>query len=198
VAAWKVYVLGKFLCTQEFWVYKVLAVNELDNCAAPVDVTRHFSSPGRTFKEWEEVVGIATGWDHGSTRLDVRYLAHGHKYRLVLHPGDVCSGALGEALGSAGKCIGGPTGVVRARLFPDVCRSDPTAPVVDITRRVIKYQGHAKDWNRGIGLRVRVRDLFPKDNFDDLLQRYDILELTDVFGNTTVFVLQEARDLGAR
>ena len=140
-----------------FEVCKVLAVNEDDG----VDyvVTRAFV-PDR----WEASVRSATGWHDVAIRAEVRYTFRGGKYRVVLRPGDVCSFTVPPE-----RRRKGPRGVVAAELVGD-------GASFDITRRIHKYQGPAKDFH---GLRVAVTDMFPYDDADELVCRFHSLRMLD-------------------
>lgn len=159
-AAWRVTVLQKFMNDDRFMVYKVVAFNE--DTGQDKNVTRHFDP-----KEWEESVRVATGWYIRPVRADVRYMAHGKKYRLVLRPGDTC-----ELTEVPEKHRGGPKGVMAAELVGDEA-------TVDITRRVLKYQGPLKDFHGGMGLRVGVTDMFPFDAPAELCLNFHALRVVD-------------------
>lgn len=161
LATYRVGVLQRFLCDQEFWVYKVSAVNEEDGTDA--NVTKMFDP-----EAWEASVRLCTRWTASRIRADVRYLAHGKKFRMVLRPGDACTfPPIPE------RHRGGPKGVMAAELV------GPGDLAVNITPRVLKYQGPAKDFHRGMGLRVGVTDLFPFDDADELKHNFSALRVVD-------------------
>lgn len=157
-ATWRVSVLQRVLVAQDFVVYKVVALNEDDGTDAIV--TRAFSKGDG----WEDSVRAATGWTRQKLRVEVRYLARGKKFRAVLRPGDAW-----ELRGAPERHRGGPKGVMAAELVGD-------GVTVDITRRIHKYEGPAKDFHR---LRVGVTDMFPFDDADELRVNFHTLRLID-------------------
>lgn len=160
-ATWRVAVLQRYLCSQAFWIYKVVAINEASGSDA--NVTKTFV-PGA----WESTIRLVTGWKDAPLRLDVRYLAYGRKYRLILRPGDACTFPEFPE-----RHRGGPKGVMAAELVGEA------GVAVDITRRVLKYQGPAKDFHRGMGARVGVTDMFPFDDTEELLHNFSELRIID-------------------
>ena len=157
LATYRVAVLQKFMVTQDFWIYKVCALNEVTGKDAIVTT---FFAP----KTWEDSVRVATGWKERAIRVDVRYLAHGKKFRMVLRPGDTC-----DFPSFPGRHRGGPKGVMAAELVgDDVC--------VNITPRLLKYQGPAKDFHER---RVAVTDLFPYDDPAELTMNFRELRVVD-------------------
>ena len=168
-AYYRFYFLARFLDGSAFMVYKAVAVDEEAGVSALV--TRAFD-----LNDWEESVRVATGWTTERVRVDVRYLAHGRKYRLVLRRGDTAHlGSLPE------RHRGGPKGVIAAELRGvGDCRS------VDITRRVLKYQGPARDFHSAMGLRVSVTEMFPYDDAAELMHSFATLVLVDSFARTHV------------
>lgn len=160
LAAYRVAVLRRIIASPACDVYKVVALNE--ETGDDANVTAWFDP-----EEWEESVRVATRWGTDRFRVDVRYVAHGKKYRLVLRPGD--SYALSDA---PERHRGGPKGVMAAELVGDEA-------TVDITRRILKYQGPMKDFHRGMGLRVAVTDLFPFDDPAELKVNFLALRVVD-------------------
>lgn len=121
---------------------------------------------------WEEDVDSFLGWKH--VRVDVRYVhtspfGKTTKYRMVLRNGDTCT----FPPPPPGRT--GPRGVLAARLVPGV----PDASPVDVTTRVIKYAGPARDFHAGQGLHVRPLDCFPCDDHDALAERFAALVIVD-------------------
>lgn len=166
-ALWRVHVLKQVMSTSEFWVYKVVALNDDEDSDA--NVTKYFAvgSWSSMPSWWEDRVRMVTGWTSPNIKLDVRYLSHGRKFRLVLRPGDKCT--LPEDLE---RHRGGPKGVLCAEMVAD-------ENTVDVTPRVLKYQGPAKDFHKSLGLRVAVRDMWPKDEPEELAHMYDGLRIID-------------------
>lgn len=152
-AAFRVLVLRRLLASPDVAVVKATLFR---GDGTDVDITRGFDARacGR------HVVSP-------SERVDVRYLAHGRKYRLVLRKGD--EACLTEA---PARHRGGPKGVMAAELIG-------AEASVDITRRVHKYQGPAKDFHAGMGLRVGVTDLFPFDDPEELAANFDTVRIVD-------------------
>lgn len=165
LATYRVSVLQRFICTREFWVYKVCAINEDSGSVA--GVTRMFRP-----EAWEHSVRLATGWKRAPLRVEVRYLAHGKKFRLVLRPGDTCTFPPYTQ-----RHRGGPKGVMAAEL----CGEETT---VNITPRVLKYQGPLKDFHLGLGLRVGVVDMFPYDDAQELDMRFHTMRIVDAHART--------------
>jgi len=171
-AAWRFYIVSRFIQTTDFAVYKVLAINE--DSYECVTVTSMFDR-----LDWENSVRIATGWTTPRLRADVRYMAHGRKYRLVLRPGDAC------ALASVPeRHRGGPKGVLAAELR---ARGDLVG--VDITRRVLKYQGPNRDFHAAMNLTVGVLDMFPYDDAEELKEYFYALYVVDAHAKTHIMPL---------
>lgn len=132
---------------------------------------RHFHElPARFFDPdtWEADALDATGW--GAVRLEVRYRMQGRKFRMVLRPGDTC--------------VFPP----RPGKFANLCvlaaslRCKTGALDIDVTPRVLKYQGPKRDFH---GTRITVRDMFPFDDHDDNATRFSHLKVVDSFARTT-------------
>lgn len=177
VATWRVSVLQRYLCTRSLWVYKAVAINEADGSDA--NVTKTF-----TPEAWEATVRLVTGWESAPLRVDVRYLSYGRKYRLILRPGDACAFAEFPE-----RHRGGPKGVMAAELVGE------DDVVVDITRRVLKYQGPAKDFHAGMGARVGVTDMFPYDDAQELRANFGELRVIDAHANVLRIPL-DCEDVG--
>lgn len=132
------------------------------------DITHAFFPDG-----WEEDVDAFLGWKR--VRIDVRYIHTSQfgkvtKYRMVLRPGDTC--VFPPRLETTSR---GPRGVLAARLDPLVSDARP----VDVSGRIIKYAGPARDFHAGQGLCVRPLDCFPCDDHDALPERFQALVITD-------------------
>lgn len=160
VATYRVSVVQRHMASQDSLVYKVCALNE--DTGEDATVTRGFDP-----RSWEPSVRAATGWGTANLRVDVRYLAHGRKYRLVLRPGQACSFPLAPE-----RHRGGPKGVMAAELVGNDVS-------VNITRRVHKYEGPAKDFHGGVGLHVGVTDMFPMDDPEELHHNFHTLRIVD-------------------
>jgi hypothetical protein len=129
----------------------------------------HWFFPG----DWQEDVDTFLGWKR--VRIDVRYVHTSQfgkvtKYRMVLRNGDAC--VFPPRLETTPR---GPRGVLAARLEPLVADANP----VDVTSRVIKYAGPARDFHAGQGLSVRPLDCFPCDDHDALADRFKALVIID-------------------
>lgn len=127
-------------------------------------------------EDWEDDADVLLGW--GSVRVDVRYthtspFGKVTKYRMVLRKGDAC--IFPPRLAPAATGLKGPRGVLAARLEPGV----PDASPVDVTSRIIKYAGPARDFHAGQGLAVRPLDCFPCDDHDALAERFASLVIVD-------------------
>lgn len=120
---------------------------------------------------WEEDVRHLTGWS--DFRVEVRYTFRHKKYRMVLHPGDRCEfPPYAEPAAPACRL---PKGMLSARLQgPAGCDVD-----CDVTTRVMKYQGPRGDFHAGLGLRVRVHEMFPFDDHSDNALRFSHLRIMD-------------------
>lgn len=120
---------------------------------------------------WEEDVRELTGWT--AFRVEVRYTFRHKKYRMVLHPGDECVfPPYAEPTAPACRL---PKGVLSARLQGPLGSSVD----VDVTSRVMKYQGPRGDFHAGLGLHVRVQDMFPFDDHSDNEVRFSHLRAMD-------------------
>lgn len=177
-ATWRVSVVQRYLLASPYSLLKVVALNEDDGTDATVTVA---FEPAR----WEDSVRAFTGWATQKLRVEVRYLSHGHKYRAVLRPGDAF-----ETPEALERHRGGPKGVMAAELV------GPDGLVVDVTRRVHKYQGPTKDFHSGKGLRVSVLDMFPMDDTAELLDHFTVLRIVDARARL-VDVPIDCPDLGA-
>lgn len=162
LAAYRVSVVQRALASHDFVVFKAVAVNEEDGTDATVTKLLE-----RGDGAWEDGVRAATGWRTQELRVEVRYLAHGKKFRAILRPGDVPAFPPAPE-----RHRGGPRGVMSAELVGDDV-------AVNITRRVLKYQGPGKDFHSGLGLRVGVTDLFPYDDPADVMNSFHTLRVID-------------------
>lgn len=136
-------------------VYRVYAFNS--NAGDDSGFFREISPRHFNPATWEADTGRATGWP--AFRVEVRYRLRGRKHRMVLHRGDACSFP-GRHAGQPVCRL--PKGVLSARL-----QGPPGSNVdVDVTSRVMKYQGPRGDFHAGAGLRVRLHEMFPFP-FDD-------------------------------
>lgn len=159
-ATYRIYFLQRFANPMPMMVYKVVAVNE--DTETEQNVTRLFR-PGA----WEASVRLATGWTSKNIRADVRYLSEGRKYRVILRPGEAWSLPDGPT-----RYRGGPKGVMSASMHGD-------GRAVNVTARVLKYQGPLKDFHHSLGHRVGVMDMFPLDDLDELYQNFEFIRIID-------------------
>lgn len=148
--------------------YKVYAFNE------GVDAPGYFRElPARYLDHdnWERDVKQITGFD--KVRLEIRYTFRNRKYRMVLRPGDTCRWPPCEEPGAPTCRL--PRGVLSARL------QGPLGSDVDcdVTSRVLKYQGPRGDFHTGLGLTVKMHDMFPFDEHDDNAARFSHLRIID-------------------
>lgn len=123
---------------------------------------------------WETDVREMTGWFR--FRVEVRYTYRHKKYRLVLRPGDRCPFPM-YAEPTAPPCRL-PKGVLSARLQGAVGSSIDC----DVTHRILKYQGPLGDFHAGLGLTVKVQDMFPFDDQADNSARFTHLRIMDTSG----------------
>lgn len=120
---------------------------------------------------WEADAREITKWT--SFRMEVRYTFRHKKYRLVLRPGDTCTfPPYHEPSAPACRL---PKGVLSARL------QGPLGSDIDcdVTQRVMKYQGPKGDFHAGLGLKVRLHDMFPFDDHADNTTRFSHLRMMD-------------------
>lgn len=186
-AYWNFYVMATFLQGAPFLVYKAVALNEdredVPGSTLAITVTRALD-----LSDWEPGVRAATGWSTGTIRVDVRFLAHGRKFRAVLRPGD--DGAvIAKACETHGRHMGGPRGVMSAEL-----RGPLGVTTVDVTQRVLKYQGPTRDFYGATGMRVGVLDMFPSDDVEELAASFEELVVLDSHFKTHRVPI-ECRDL---
>jgi len=152
-------------------LYKVYAFNEAlgDGDAGGFyrELSPHLFDPDC----WEDLVANATGWTN--FRVEIRYTYRHKKYRMVLRRGNACVfPPYSEP--SAPTCRL-PKGVLSARLQGPL-GSDIQC---DVTRRVLKYQGPRGDFHAGLGLKVRLQDMFPFDDHNDNAARFTHLRVLD-------------------
>lgn len=147
--------------------YRIYVFNESQASGFHREVPVRFFDPAN----WERDIRELTGWS--SFRVEVRYVFRHKKYRMVLRPGDACDFAP-YAEPSAPACRL-PKGVLSARL-QGCLGSDIDC---DVTSRVFKYQGPQGDFHAGLGLRVRLHDMFPFDDHVDNAKRFTHLRIMD-------------------
>jgi len=133
----------------------------------------HRELPTRYFDPatWESDAAELTGWKR--FRMEVRYMFRHKKYRMVLRHGDVCT--FPPYQDSAAPACRLPKGVLSARL------QGPRGSDIDcdVTTRVLKYQGPRGDFHAGLGLKVRLQDMFPFDDQADNAARFTHLRVLD-------------------
>lgn len=122
---------------------------------------------------WERDTREATDWP--AFRVEVRYTYRRKKYRMVLRPGDKCVLFQDPTTTPEAPACRLPKGVLSARL-----QGPPGSDIdCDVTPRVLKYQGPRGDFHAGLGLRVRLQDMFPFDDNADNAARFTHLRLLD-------------------
>lgn len=126
---------------------------------------------------WEPDARDLTGW--ARFRVEVRYVFRNKKYRMVLRPGDKC--VFPPYQDASAPACRLPRGVLSARL-QGALGSDIDC---DVTERVMKYQGPRGDFHAGLGLTVRLQDMFPFDDHADNAQRFTHLRLMDTTARLT-------------
>lgn len=149
-------------------VYRVYVFNCSTGDDCPGGFFREISPRYFNQDTWEEDAARVTGWP--DFRVEVRYTLRRKKHRMVLHRGDVCS------LPSGPPACRLPKGVLSARLQGPL-GSDVD---VDVTSRVIKYQGPRGDFHAGAGLHVRLHEMFPFPFDDGGDERFTHLRIVDV------------------
>lgn len=124
---------------------------------------------------WESDVKEFTGWD--KFRMELRYNYRNRKYRMVLRPGDKC--VFPPYQDQSAPTCRLPKGVMSARL------QGPVGSDIDhdVTNRVLKYQGPRGDFHAGLGLRVKLLDMFPFDDNADNSARFSHMRVMDTMGN---------------
>lgn len=152
--------------------YRVYVFNEMDNAhEGPEEFYREVSPRYLNAETWEDDVRDMTGWT--SFRVEVRYTLRHKKYRMILRPGDSAPWPpYQEPLAPACRL---PKGVLSARL------QGPLGSDIDcdVTQRVMKYQGPRGDFHAGLGLSVRLQDMFPFDDQLDNRLRFTHLRIMD-------------------
>lgn len=148
-------------------LYLVYVFNEGPDPGFYKEVALQFFDP----ETWEADVREITGWTR--FRVELRYTFRHKKYRMVLRPGDTCPFPM-YAEPSAPACRL-PKGVLSARLQGAVGSNIDC----DVTHRILKYQGPRGDFHAGLGLRVKVQDMFPFDDQADNAARFTHLRIMD-------------------
>ena len=147
--------------------YRIYVFNEGDSPGFHHEVAPHMFSPDA----WGQDVRKMTSYT--DFRVEIRYIFRHKKYRMVLRPGDECEFPPYQEP-SAPACRL-PKGVLSARLQGPVGSNIDC----DVTARVLKYQGPRGDFHTGLGLRVRLQDMFPFDDQSDNSARFSHLRLLD-------------------
>ena len=144
-------------------------------------------------ESWEDDARDLTDWD--AFRVEVRYVLGGQKYRMVLRPGDACvfppygdDDDDAPAGTGTGRGVSPPRGVLAAALVGENRETD-------VTSRVRKYQGPRGDFHAGLGLKTRVKDMFPFDDHDDNARRYHTLRVIDAAARVAHFDYAAAVDM---
>ncbi|AGE54338.1 hypothetical protein PBCVNY2B_671L [Paramecium bursaria Chlorella virus NY2B] len=97
-------------------------------------------------------------------KIEIRYVVHGRKYRIVIRETDNIHFPIRKELG-----IKKPN-IVSASLVRKHTDED-----IDVTKRVIKYFGQNNDFSAGLGLRLFVQDMFPFDDHEDNAEIFSAL-----------------------
>lgn len=147
--------------------YRIYVFNEGEGPGFHREVAPMYLNPGT----WEQDIRDLTGWE--AFRVEVRYTFRHKKYRMVLHPGDAC--VFPPYKEPAAPACRLPKGVLSARL-----QGRPGSDIdTDVTARVMKYQGPRGDFHAGLGLHVRVHEMFPFDDNVDNGARFTHLRIMD-------------------
>lgn len=158
---------------EDTWVmYRAYAFGADDDwCEVPVRLLADL-------RDWQDVAEV-----RDPTRLEVRYVVRGKKYRMVVRPGD--AGVRFPPYASARADCRLPRGVLDARLRGAL--GPEGGKDCNVTARVQKYQGPHGDFYRGLGLSVRVRDMFPFDDHEDNAARFAGVEILDGLARHATF-----------
>lgn len=153
--------------------YRVYVFNEGGGEGFHREMSPRYFDP----EAWEESVRELTAWTR--FRVEVRYTFRNKKYRMILRPGDTCTfPPYPEPSAPACRL---PKGVLSARLQG----TRGTDIDCDVTSRVLKYQGPRGDFHAGLGLSVRLQDMFPFDDQADNTARFTHLRVLDTMARVT-------------
>jgi len=97
-------------------------------------------------------------------KIEIRYVVHGHKFRIVVRENEKIHFPIRKELG-----LMKPNIVSASLLIKD------SEEEYDVTKRIRKYFGQNKDFNSGLGLKLFVQDMFPFDDHEDNAERFDAL-----------------------
>ena len=98
-------------------------------------------------------------------KIEIRYVVHGRKYRIVVRENENVHFPIRKELGLKKPTI----------TFASLVRKDTEENAeedYDVTKRVQKYFGQNNDFNSGLGLKLFVQDLFPFDDHEDNAERF--------------------------
>lgn len=164
-------------------VYRVYVFNEGGGTGFHRDLPVKYFDPDT----WEATARDLTGWTR--FRVEVRYTFRHKKYRMVLRPGDACTfPPYPEPSAPACRL---PKGVLSARLQGAL----GTDIDCDVTSRVLKYQGPRGDFHAGLGLKVRLHDMFPFDDQADNTARFTHLRVLDTMARVLDFSYRDNAEM---
>ena len=109
-------------------------------------------------------------------KIEIRYVVHGRKYRVVVRENENVHLPIRKELG-----LMKPNIVSASLLIKD------SEEEYDVTKRVRKYFGQNNDFNSGLGLKLFVQDMFPFDDHEDNAERFDALYICMSNGNGYYF-----------
>jgi len=97
-------------------------------------------------------------------KIEIRYVVHGHKFRIVVRENEHIHFPIRKELGLMKPHI-----ISASLLIKD------SGEECDVTKRIRKYFGQNRDFNSGLGLKLFVQDMFPFDDHEDNAERFDAL-----------------------
>ena len=139
-------------------IVKVYAFNETDDAYGYREITRYFVP-----ETWEQDVRDATQWKF--FRVEIRYILHKQKYRLVLRQGDVCAWPPKHDAGMVG-----PRRILTAALHAN------NGARRDVTGRMNKYFGPKANYHQQA---LNIHDCFPFDDCEYESEYFETLRLID-------------------
>ena len=97
-------------------------------------------------------------------KIEIRYIVHGRKYRIVVRENENIHFPIRKELGLMKPNIESASLLIK-----------DNGGECDVTERIRKYFGQNKDFNSGLGLKIFVQDMFPFDDHEDNAERFGAL-----------------------